>query len=159
MAAIAGHGSPGRHRNPFLPELAERLHNLSRAGFDATLIPHRYPTTTPRQRSGGESSTNYPDKPRTRTKRQPPVRAVAISPLTIVPPLDPVAGPESDESQDDQRQAERIDDVRRVVLIDCSGSNGQIGSGRTASTPPTIALSRPHTRIVIKTRRCEPGRA
>jgi hypothetical protein len=38
MAAIAGHQSPGRHRKPILPEQAERLHNLSKAGFDATLL-------------------------------------------------------------------------------------------------------------------------
>jgi hypothetical protein len=87
MAAIAGQGSPGRHRNPLLPELAERLHNLSRAGFDATLLPHRYPTTTPRQRSGGESSTNrdtlgvrFAERPGTNPAKRPIREIVGVDP-------------------------------------------------------------------------------
>jgi hypothetical protein len=56
---------PGTTADSFLPELQERLTNLTRAGFDATRFcgrpppPGRYPTTTPPQPSGGASSTSY----------------------------------------------------------------------------------------------------
>ena len=38
MAATARHRSPSATADPFLPELEERLSNLTRAGFDATLL-------------------------------------------------------------------------------------------------------------------------
>ena len=68
---------PSATADPFLPELEERLHNLTRAGFDATLLVRSaaaaapYPTTTPPQPSGGASSTSYRKR---RTKNPPPQR-------------------------------------------------------------------------------------
>jgi hypothetical protein len=38
MAASARQRSPSATADPFLPELAERLNNLTWAGFDATLL-------------------------------------------------------------------------------------------------------------------------
>jgi hypothetical protein len=55
MAATARHRSPSATADSFLPELAERLSNLARAGFDATLLVRSaatagpYPMTTRRR--------------------------------------------------------------------------------------------------------------
>ena len=69
---------PSATADPFLPELEERLSNLTRAGFDATHCScgrrppqDPYPTTTPPQPSGGASSTSYRKR---RTRNPPPLR-------------------------------------------------------------------------------------
>jgi hypothetical protein len=63
---------PSATADPFMAELVERLNNLTRAGFDATLRVRSAaaagpcPTTTPPQPSGGASSISY-RKRRTRS--------------------------------------------------------------------------------------------
>ena len=70
---------PDATADPFLPELAERLNNLTRAGFDAALLMRSaaaagpLPDDHPAAASGGASSTGY-RKRRTRTP-QPPKRS------------------------------------------------------------------------------------
>ena len=74
---LLGTEVPGVTADPFLPELAERLNNLTLAGFDATLLVRpaaaagRYPMITPPQPSGGASSTGYPHRRRRRTLQLP----------------------------------------------------------------------------------------
>jgi hypothetical protein len=61
--------SPRAAADPFLPELAERLTNLARAGFDATLLVRSaaaagpLPDDHPAAASGGASSISYPQTP------------------------------------------------------------------------------------------------
>ncbi len=53
---------PSATADPFLPELEERLHNLSRAGYDATQLVRSAAAAgplPPPQPSGGASSTSY----------------------------------------------------------------------------------------------------
>ena len=63
--------------DPFLPELAERLHNLTRAGFDATLLvlsaaaAAPLPDDHPAAALWWRILDQLPDNPRTRTQRQP----------------------------------------------------------------------------------------
>ena len=63
--------------DPFLPQLTERLSNLTRAGFDATLLVRSaaaagpLPTTIPPPPSSGASSISYPRKCRTKALQSP----------------------------------------------------------------------------------------
>ena len=76
MAELLATEVPSTTADSFLPELAERLSNLARAGFDATLLVRSaalrdpYPMTTPPPPSGGASSISY-RKRRTRTPPTP----------------------------------------------------------------------------------------